>query len=252
MKKRNIIAIFGLLVLVAAGGYLWLNANSLIKSAIVKYGSAATKADVGLTHVSLSFASGEGAIRGLSVGNPEGFGGGKALVLKDISIKVDTHSIAGNGPIIIEKIIVDSPQVNYDMTASGDSNLQALSRNAQAYAGSGSATQEAAADNAPSRKVIIRDLIIRNGRMSIASPLLHGRGVSADLSDIHLKNIGEDNGGATPADVARIVLSTIANNAAKIAVSSVAGIAGGLKDVPGGIINGAESGLGKLKSLMGR
>jgi hypothetical protein len=81
--------------------------------------------------------------------------------------------------------------------------------------------------------------------------VLRRRGVSADLSDIHLKNIGESNGGATPADVARIVLSTITNNAAKIAVSSVAGIAGGLKDVPGGIVNGAESGLGKVRSLLG-
>lgn len=223
MLKKLAVAFVVLVVVIGFGvNYLWSNLDSIVKSTIVKYGTEATQTDVGVSSVHLSITTGEGSLSGLSVGNPKGFSSGKALQMGAIDLKIDTNSVMGNGPIIIKEITIEKPEINYDVTTTGDSNLQAIQRNAASYAAGPAGNSTTTGKGTPGRKVIINDLYIRNTQMDISSEMLKGQKLSAVLPLIHLSGIGKDKGGATPADVAKQVLNAITANASQIANANLA------------------------------
>jgi len=265
MLKKIAIGVVILLVIIAGGVYfLFSNLDSIIKAAIEKYGTAATQADVKLDSVKLSITSGEGSLNGLTVGNPKGFSAPKAIYMGTISVKLDTSSVTGNGPIVIREIVIEKPQVTYEATNTGDSNLQTIQRNTMAYAGasgtggsagsagsggSASTSSTGGGNSSQERKVIINDLYVRNGQIGISHALLAGKTLAADLPTIHLSNIGKDKGGASPAEVAQQVLGSITASASKVASADLTKQLGTLKDSLGG---GAGNIPGQVKGLLGR
>lgn len=74
--KRGLAIFGGILVvlIVVGGGYLLLsNLGSIIVAAVEQYGSDVTQTEVSLANAAVDFTSGEGALSGLTVGNPSGF-----------------------------------------------------------------------------------------------------------------------------------------------------------------------------------
>lgn len=254
------------ILLAIAGNYLWSNLDSIIKTAVNKYGSEATQTTVHLGSVKMSLASGEGSLGDLSVGSPKGFSADKALYLGTISVKLDTKSVTGTGPIVIKQIVIDKPQITYEVTASGDSNLQTIAHNAQNYANSFGAEKKAAepkqddktpsTEKAPGRKIIIESLEITNGQIAITQPLLKDKQLAAALPSIHLNNIGKSKGGASPAEVAEVLLGVITQSASQVATASLTKELGGFKKLGDGAMGAATGAIGgakgQVKSLFGR
>jgi hypothetical protein len=263
MLKKIAISLVVLVVIVGGGlYYVFNNLDSYVRMAIEKYGTAATRAEVTLSSVKLSLASGEGSLSGLNVGNPPGFAAKQSVYLGSIAVKLDTSSVRGTGPIVIHQIAIDKPQVTYEMDNGGNSNLEALARNAQAYASSAAGKQSAQTDakGGPGRKIIIEDLTIKNGQISVSQALLQGKQINAPLPEIHLTNIGKSEGGATPAEVAQKILGTITSAAGKVAASDLINQLAPIKNI-GGAVGDAISGAGttpagkvgdKLKGLLGQ
>ena len=272
MFKKLILGLVVLIVLIGAGGYyLFMNLDGLIKRAVEQYGSAATQASVTLDSVKLALTTGQGELSGLSIGNPKGFSTPKAFYLGNIAVKVNTASIQGTGPIVIDSITIDKPQVTYELLNSGTSNLQAIQNNAQAYAkslqGSGEAAKAVPANSATanggvspanggtSRKLIISSLTVSGGQISISQEMLKGKQLDAPLPTIHLTNIGKDSGGATAGQVAEQLLNAISQSAAQASVTELAKakIGGLINQVPTGAIGGAAGDTinGAVKGLFG-
>jgi hypothetical protein len=258
MLKKIAIGVVVLLLLIAGGVYfLFSNLDSIIKAAIEKYGTAATLAEVKLDSVKISITSGEGALTGLTVGNPKGFATPQALSLGLISVKLDTSSVTGNGPIAIREIVIERPQVTYEVTNTGDSNLQTIQKNTMAYSGASggggsggnSSSTSGSSGGGQERKVIITDLYVRDGQIGISSTLLEGKALSAPLPTIHLTNIGKDSGGASPAQVAQQVIGSITASASKVGREELTKQLGSLKGVVG---NGAGGVTDQVKGLLGK
>jgi len=265
MKKIGI----GVLVLVAlvgfAGWYLFMNLDHLIKVAVEKYGSQATQTTVSLDSVKLSLTSGQGELSGLGVSNPKGFSSGKAFDLGSITVLVDKSSITGNGPIIVKSVDIEQPQVGFELATNGDTNLQAIQKNAQSYAssmagkaqdGGNSGATQASANGGGGRKMIINDLTIHNGQVAVSAAPLKGKQLSAPLPIIHLTDIGKNSGGATAAQVAEQLISSVSGAAARVALTELAKekISGALGAVPGSAIGGAAMDAvgGQVKSIFGQ
>lgn len=262
MLKKIAIGIVVLLVIIAGAVYfLFSNLDLIVKAAIEKYGTAATQAEVKLDSVKIAITSGEGSLNGLSVANPKGFASAKALYLGLISIKLDTSSITGGGPIVIREIVIEKPQVTYELANDGGSNLQTIQKNTVAYArassgGGGNASSGGNAGGASNasgggqeRKIIINDLYIRDGQIGISQALLQGKTFSAGLPTIHLTNIGKDKGGATPAQVAEQILGSITSTASKVATAELTKQLGSIKGLTGGAAGGVSD---QMKGLLGR
>ncbi len=258
--KRWLLIGGGVVVVIIAGlFYLYSSLGSLIKMAVEKYGSEITQAKVRLNKAELSATSGTGALRGLFVGNPQGFKTASAFQLGEISLTVDIGTITSD-PVVIKEIIVSAPEVTYELGPQG-SNIDAIKRNVDAYtkAGKDGATTEktesAGEAKKAGRKVVIENLYIRNGRVKIGSTL-SDKTMNVPLPDIHLTNIGKQKGGATPGEVAEKIIGALGQSAntaiASVDTSKVLGEAKKqFSAAAGGIQEKGKSALGGVKGLFG-
>jgi hypothetical protein len=245
MAKKIGIALLILIALVGgAFYYVYSNAGSLIKSAIETYGSEATKTAVRVSSVSLSLSAEKGAVtvKDLSVANPEGYSANDALKLGSVSVSIDPKSVAGTGPIVIREISIDHPAVSYEHNLTSG-NLDVLRKNVASYSGqaaSGGGSGTSAGPAQQSRKIIIDDLYVRDGTVTVSDPVLKEARLNAALPLIHLSNIGKAKGGATQAEVVQLVLGVIMNSAIQVGAGTLTqnlGTAGGAlgKTAPGAL-----------------
>ena len=240
-----------IIVLVIAAGvfYFYTNLDSLIKNAIQKYGSAATQTQVELGGVHVSLTSGEGSLKDLSVGVPEGFKSARSFFLGEIKVKVDTKSARGNGPIIINEIIIDKPEITYEIL-NGKNNLQAIANNARAYAASpeskkSSVNKAATGEKKEVRKFIIDKLIIRDSKVTFNQEMVKDQNIYTELPDITMSNIGRSTNGATPAEITQQIMQTLTTQATVAATAQLTGqllenikSGGDIKENIGGALKG--------------
>lgn len=212
MVKKAVISGLLLLLLLAGGILIYINTNlnAIVKAALEKYGSQITQTDVTVDTVDIALSTGQGKVSGFHVGNPKSYFAAKAINISSVSLQLDTSTITGDGPIVIKRVDVEEPDVVYEMNAQGTANLNTLQDNIKSWSGA----KKSAESSKPSRNVIIRDLYINKGRVSVTHSLLGERKVEAVLPPIHLSNIGDKNSGATPEQVSAVVLGAIVKQAA--------------------------------------
>jgi hypothetical protein len=59
------------------------------------------------------------------------------------------------------------------------------------------------------RKVLIRDFVLKNGRVGIVIPLMAGTTISVPLPDIHIKNLGMNKEAVTPGEAFKEVFTAL-------------------------------------------
>jgi hypothetical protein len=226
--KRGLLIGGGIVVVivVAVVGYIAMNINPIIKDSVETYGSEITKVAVKLNEVDISPWSGEGKLAGLTVGNPKGYQTDNAFSLGVVSIKLDTSSVTGD-TVIIHEIVIAAPQVTYEL-GPGGSNIDVIRKNVDGFMGGGGKPSGEAKSEDGGTKIIIENLIIRDGNISVSAALLQGKKLSVPLPGIHLKDIGKDQGGASPGEVVDLIMASVTEGATK-AVGSL-DISGLLKD----------------------
>jgi len=246
MKRYLVIGSTTVLVLIAVVVglvfYVWSSLDSLIQEAVETYGSEVTQAEVKLDGVDLDLGNGRAALRGLKVGNPAGFETPSAFRLGAVTVKVDTNTV-NEDPVVISEIVVDKPEVTYELSATGN-NIDALQKNVESYikakglGGDGASGEKAGDDQGP--KIVIKDLYVRGGVVNVSATILKGKSMSAPLPEIHLTDIGKDEGGATPGEIAEKVLSALTSAAGKAAGGlGIGKTLGSLKSKLGDIAGGA-------------
>src|SRR5207245_11672651 len=101
--RKGLLGAFLLTLLLIAGGTYWLfgNLDSIVQRAISRYGSQMTNTTVKVKEVKIRTSDGLGVVRGLVVGNPDGFKTAHALKVGVIEVAVDIHTIAD--PVVIVK-----------------------------------------------------------------------------------------------------------------------------------------------------
>lgn len=237
MKRAIVIGVVAVVVVIGgAVFFLFSNIDSIVKAAVEEVGSRATQTKVTLNSVKISPTSGEGALNGFRMGNPAGYKTESAMRFGTVSVKVDVASITKD-IILIKEVVIAAPQITYEL-GGGGSNIATIQKNVDAFAksmgaGSGGAKPETSKAEG-GKKVIIENLYIRNGKIGVSASVLGGRQMDAPLPTIHLKDIGKDKGGASPAEVADKVLSAIGDGAKK-AVGSL-----GLDKMMDGVKEGVE------------
>ena len=247
------------IVLAVAFYFVFTSLGSLIVVAVERFGSAATQAEVELKAAEVSVTSGEGALRGLRVGNPKGFATDSALRLGEISLKLDVATVTSD-PVVIKEIVVRAPQVTYELGEAG-SNIDALKRNVDRYAkrksGGGQGTGAGGGgDGATGPKLIIENLYVRDGTVKVSATGLGGKSLSVPLPAVHLRNIGKNTGGATPDEVMKVVFKSVSGSVGKavspLALDTLTGAAeGGAAGAKDALEQGTKDAEDTLKKLLG-
>ena len=205
--KKILISLVILVVLVVVGAYYLLgNLDNIVKAAIIKYGSEVTQTSVGVGEVKIGLTDGLGAISNLTVANPKGFSGNHLFQMDNTSVQLNLEKTTTE-VIVIEQILLDGPSVTYELSKNG-SNVDAIKKSVDAYS-SGSSGSESS--DSSGLKLIIENLIIKNGEVQASSSMVKDKTLSTPLPAIHLRDIGKDSGGATPAEVAKKVIAVLTN-----------------------------------------
>lgn len=201
MKKWILIGIAAIVVITAALlVFLASNLGPMIKTAVNTYGPQITKTDLSLGDVSISIFSAEARIKEFLLGNPKGFQSPHAMKVGSVHVNVNEKSITSN-TIIVDKIEVVAPDISYEKIKGTDNFRSILNNVNQAVGAEKSAKKKAGSDEKkPGKKIIISDFIVKDGKVNLTMALLGGKTISAPLPDIHLKDIGKDKGGASPAE----------------------------------------------------
>ncbi len=212
MKKLILIGC-ALLVVVAAVVFFGLsNLGPIIKKAVNTYGPEITQTKVRLGDAGVSLFSGEAKLSDFQLGNPKGFNTPEAMKVGSIYVNVDEKSLTGN-PIIIDKIEVVAPEITYERSGRGD-NFNALLRNVKQRTGAGKSGGDASkpAETEASgggKKLLIRSVVIKDGRVNLAAKALAGQTISAELPYIELKDVGGQKEGVTPAKAMNLILAEL-------------------------------------------
>ncbi len=224
MKKLVLIGC-ALVVVVAAVVFFGLsNLGPLIKKAVNTYGPEITQTQVRLGDAGVSLFSGEAKLSDFQLGNPKGFNTSEAMKVGSIYVNVDEKSLTGN-PIVIDKIEIVAPEITYERSGRDD-NFNALLRNVKQRTGGGQSGGKASkpAETEASgggKKLLIRSVVIKDGRINMTAKVLAGKTVSAELPYIELKDVGGQKEGVTPAKAMNLILAELYSQMQSPDVTSV-------------------------------
>ncbi len=207
--KKGLIIVGGIIIIIIVAGILIIGSNlgSIVKKAVNEYGPGITKTELRLGEAKVSVLSGSVELEDLFLGNPKGYKGPYALKVQEIELDVDLKSLMGD-TIVIKKIKIDSPDINYEKTPSSD-NFQTIIRNVTASSKKEKRVEkEKKGKEGAGKKVYIKDLIIEDAKVLVSMPAVK-RSVSAELPDIHIRNIGSENQGVLPAEAVQKVMAVL-------------------------------------------
>jgi hypothetical protein len=218
VKKALIAAVVVVAVLAGLAFFAYNRLDLVVKVALEYYGPDVTGVPVKVGDVEISPHNGRGRLRNLEIGNPAGFSAARAARFADVILEVDPATL--RSPVVrVQAIGVDAPTIVYER---GDktTNLDVISRNIEAYV-KRSGEPERKPGGGGKRLYVIDRLLIRGAKVTMTSPALRGQGVTFDLPDIELRDIGARQNGVTASQAASIVANAIVARIAQRVISSI-------------------------------
>jgi len=249
MKKIIVRILIGLAVLaIIAALAVHFLLDGAIKTGVETVGPKLIKVDVKLASASLSIFSGAGGVKGLVVGNPEGFKTPSAISVGTASLAVQPGSIFSD-KIIIRSVIVEAPEITYEGSLKG-SNLGKIQENLQALAG-GDKSPAPAKDSQPGKKLQVDEFVITGGKVHVSFAGLAGKTATVPLPEIRLQNLGQGPEGITGVELTRQVLSAVLNGSLKASEAAVADLGKQAADLGKDAAKTATDAAGKVTKGIG-
>lgn len=173
--------------------------DRIIQNQVEAYGSAATGTEVRLKGVDVSLSESRGALRGLTISNPGGYGTAYAVLIDDIELQVDLGSLR-RAALVVNEVLADGAHVNAEHRGQA-TNLTEIRRHMDQ-------TMQQEVDPQEQGRIIIDRFRLTNARVMITSELLD-EPESLELGEVAVNGIGRDAGGATYEEAARAILRPI-------------------------------------------
>jgi uncharacterized protein involved in outer membrane biogenesis len=195
--------------------------GSIVKTAVNRVGPEITQTTFVLNSAEISPFSGSGTLKELTIGNPKGWTTAHAFFLKEISISLVPKSLTGDH-IVINSILIDNPEITYETTIT-NSNLQDLLKNIQqSTGGTNQPTQPETKPQAkPGKepKIEIKSFRLQNVTVQVAGA---GNVYTVTLPELVMENLGTQEGGLTPNQLAAAIIKEISIQVGKAALNSAA------------------------------
>ncbi len=206
MKAFKWLALLLLIALVAGGVYLFVNSAALIKRAIESEGPKYLGAPVQVDRVVLRADEGRAEVRGIQIGQPQGYGEGYALrselVRAVINITETTDQV-----VVLDELVVDAAVVNAIVRSQDESNLHKLDENLSAALERLDAASAGSSQSSPELRFIVGRLSLTNMTANVSNDVLGE--FTFELPDVSLRDVGRAEGGVTAAVIADQIISPI-------------------------------------------
>ena len=224
MKKAAIV--LAVLAVVIAGGVFWAynSLDVIVKVALEHYGPGVAGVSVKVGEVRLSPRDGRGSLKGVEIGNPPGFSAPRAARLGEITVALDPATIRAR-VVRVHEIVIDAPLITYER-GKGSTNLDTIQKNIEGYVKRAEASSMDGKETTPEgkrvrHKFVIERLAIRGARVTMTNPGLKGQGVTFDLPDIEMRDIGKRQDGITASEAANLVANALLGRIAQKVLTNI-------------------------------
>ena len=205
--SRIAIAAAAVVLIVGIGAMVVLGQlGRLIERGVETQGPKLTGTDVSLGSASVSIFSGEGKLKNLRIGNPEGYSDDRAFDLGRIEVAIDTKSLTSD-VVHIRSVVVDGPKLLAEFDPAGRNNLKAILNHVKAAAGASGKSSGGSSGGGETR-MIIDEFRFQNAEARALAPSLN-LDKTLKLPPVVLKNLGARQGGAAASDIANQILRPI-------------------------------------------
>jgi hypothetical protein len=229
--------------------------DDIAKKGIETVGPEIAKVSVKLDGVHLSLLTGSAKIKGLVIGNPEGYKTPHAISIGSVAIGVNPLSVLSD-KIVVRSARVEALEITLEGNPFGENNLRKIMDNVNDVAKSGAAPSTNApvqAGRKPAGKYEVDDFLITGAKVHVSPIGMGGKEITLPLPPIHLTDLGKDNDGLTATDLTRRVLDAVTTatlNAVGSAVTDIGKSAGKLGKETGKTVgegaNKITKGIGNL------
>jgi hypothetical protein len=248
IKILVILAVLGVIAIIGIALFL----NSIIKKGVETVGPRVAQVEVKLDGVNVSVFSGKGEIKGLVVGNPPGFSTPNAIKVGKAGIAVNPTSVLSD-KVIIESVTIEAPEITVEGGLK-DNNLTKIMANIDSVVGkSGQGAPPPTGDQKPkpARKLQVNNFAISGGKITLHLAMLGGQSTTVPLPDIHFKDLGQGPEGITSADLMKMVMQTVTDDAIKAAVKALANQGKGFLDAAKILGQGTTNSVGNATKTIG-
>jgi uncharacterized protein involved in outer membrane biogenesis len=202
--------------------------GTIVKTGMETVGPKITQVSIKVDAVNLSLLTGSARVKGLVVGNPEGYKTPQAISVGSAAVGVNPFSVLSD-KIVVRSVRVEAAEITFE-GGFGGNNLSKIMENVNTIAKSGgpaSTNTTARAGNEPGRKIEVDDFLITGAMVHVHLTGMSGQEMTLPLPDIHLTNLGKGNAGITATDLTRRVLGAITSATIKAVASATTDIGQG-------------------------
>jgi hypothetical protein len=231
-KTKKIILAAGLAVLalvviglIVAAVFL----DDIVKKGVETVGPQIVKVPITLNAVHIGLATGSAKVKGLVVGNPEGYKTPYAISVGLASVGVNPFSVLSD-KIVIRSVRVESPEISFEGNPLGKNNLSDIMESVNAIAKSGGPASTNTAAK-PAQKIEVDDFLITGAKAHVSLTGMGGKEMTLSLPPIHLTDLGKGSGGLTPTDLTRAIMSAITTATIKEVASSATDLGKGVESL---------------------
>ncbi len=199
--------------------------NSLVKKGVETVGPQITKVEMRLASANISVFSGKGTLKGMFIGNPEGYKTPSAMEFAESTLAVKPGSLMSD-KIVVQEVKVIGPVITLEGNLQGN-NLSKILDNVKAVAGGSGEKPEAKPaeskpSQGPSKKLQVDDLLISGAKVNVTLTMMGGKTTTVAIPDIHLTGLGSGPDGISAASLTEKLVQEILNGAIKAAGPALA------------------------------
>lgn len=205
--------------------------DSAVREGVTNYGPRFTQTPVELGHVAISPWDGEGSLRDLVIGNPEGFEGAYAVRLPEAAIAIDVSTLLSE-TIVIRHLSIKRPQIHLE-TNNETLNLRRIQQNIERSVGADEPDTSEPGSGEPGKKFVVREFVLEGGRI-----LMEEVGADVSIPTVRLENIGTAEGGISARQVLQQILETVLRQGYSV-----------LGDQAAALIDSPGEGLGAIETI---
>ncbi len=237
------------ILLIIAGVVLTMfSPSKMIRKSVISIGPKLTKTSVALSDADISWLSGKGDVKGLVVGNPDGYEAPTSIEIPLASVAIRPTTVFKE-KLVIKSIEIEGAQITYETKLAGSNlskiqeNIKEFTEKVKSYTGKKIESSEPKTEGG--KKLQVDEIVIRNAKVKLALTVLGGRGANITLPEIKMTNLGQGPEGITGPEV----LDAIWDEIVKRTTEKVSGVAGGIGR---GVLDAGEAILKGVGGLMNR
>jgi hypothetical protein len=195
--------------------------DGIVKKGVETVGPQITKVSITMDSIHIGLLTGSAKVKGLIVGNPEGYHATNAISVGLAEVGVDPFSVLSQ-KIIVRTIHVESPEITFEGGLGGN-NLSKIMDNVNGVAQAGGPPKTdttAKASSKPAKKIEVDDFLITGAKVHVIITGLGAKEMTLPLPPIHLTDLGKGSDGLTPTDLTSAVLKAITSATVKAVADS--------------------------------